>query len=78
LVEDVEPELQQKFLSVPAGSVLEPIARGDGFQLCRVTKKVEPNVDDPVVQERVDKRLLELHFARLVSNYIQWQGPMTK
>ena len=78
LVEDVEPELQQKFLSVPAGSVLEPIARGDGFQLCRVTKKVEPNADDPVVQERVDKRLLELHFAGLVSNHIQWQGPMTK
>jgi hypothetical protein len=75
LVEDIEPDLQQKFLSVPAGSVLEPIARGDGFQLCRILKKVEPNADDPVVQERVDKRLLDLHFAKLVSNHIQWQGP---
>lgn len=78
LVEDIEPDLQQKFLSVPAGSVLEPIARGDGFQLCRIVKKVEPNADDPVVRERVDKRLLDLHFAKLVSSHIQWQGPTTK
>jgi hypothetical protein len=78
LVEDVEPDLQQKFLSVPAGSVINPIPRGDGFQLCRIVKKVEPNADDPVVQERVDKRLLDLHFSELVANHIQWQGPMTK
>jgi hypothetical protein len=78
LVEDVEPDLQQKFLSVPAGSVIDPIPRGDGFQLYRIVKKVEPNADDPVVQERVDKRLLELHFVKLVSSCIQWQGPMTR
>lgn len=78
LVEDVEPDLQQKFLSVPAGSVIDPIPRGDGFQLCRIVKKTEPNPDDPVVQERVDKRLLDLHFSELVSKHIQWQGPMTQ
>jgi hypothetical protein len=78
LVEDVEPDLQQKFLSVTAGSVIDPIPRGDGFQLCRIVKKTEPDPNDPVVQERVDKRLLDLHFSELVSNHIQWQGPMTK
>ena len=78
LVEDIDPDLQQKFLSVPAGSVIEPIPRGDGFQLCRIVKKVEPNADDPLVQERVDKRLLDLHFSKLVGNHIQWQGPVTK
>lgn len=78
LVEDVEPDLQQKFLSVPAGSVIDPIPRGDGFQLCRIVKKMEPNPEDPVVQERVDKRLLDLHFSKLVGDHIQWQGPMTK
>jgi hypothetical protein len=77
LVEDIEPELQQKFLSVPAGSVIDPIARGDGFQLWRIIDKQEPNADDPEVQERVDKRILDLHFTKLVSNHIQWQGPMT-
>jgi len=78
LVEDIDPDLQQKFLSVPAGSVIEPIPRGDGFQLCRIVKKIEPNAEDPVVQERVDKRLLDLHFSTLVGNHIQWQGPTTR
>jgi hypothetical protein len=78
LVEDVEPDLQQKFLSVPAGTVVEPIQRGDGYQLCRIMKKLEPDANDPIVQERVDKRLLDLHFGQLVSSHIQWQGPMTK
>jgi hypothetical protein len=77
-VEDVEPDLQQKFLSVPAGGVIEPIPRGDGFQLCRIVQKTEPNPEDPVVQERVDKRLLDLHFSQLVSSHVQWQGPMTR
>ena len=78
LVEDIEPDLQQRFLSVPAGSVIDPIPLGEGFQLCRIVKKLEPNADDPVVQERVDKRLLDLHFSKLVGNHIQWQGPITK
>lgn len=76
LIEDIEPDLQQKFLSVPAGSVIDPIARGDGFQLCRIVEKIEPNADDPVIQERIDKRILDLHFSKLVANHIQWQGPM--
>lgn len=74
LIEDIEPDLQQKFLSVTTGSVLEPIARGDGFQLWRIVEKKEPNAEDPVVQERIDKRLLDLHFSKLVANNIHWQG----
>lgn len=77
LVEDIEPDLQQKFLSVSAGSVIEPIARGDGFQLWRIMEKLEPSAEDPVIQERIDKRILDLHFSKLVANHIQWQGPTT-
>jgi hypothetical protein len=76
LIEDIEPDLQQKFLSVSVGSVLDPIARGDGFQLWRIVEKIEPNANDPVVQERVDKRILDLHFSKLVANNIHWQGAM--
>jgi len=76
LIEDIDADLQQKFLSVSAGSVIDPIPRGDGFQLWRIVEKVEPNADDPAIQERVDKRLLDLHFAKLVANHIQWQGAM--
>lgn len=77
LIEDIEPDLQQKFLSVPKGDMLEPVARGDGFQLCRVIDKVEPKAEDPVIQARVDKRILDLHFSKLVSQHIQWSGPMS-
>src|SRR3989442_303104 len=46
LQEDIPTDLQQKFLSVGPGDVLEPIARGDGFELVQVIKKVEPEPDD--------------------------------
>ena len=51
LLEEIPEDLQQKFLSVPPGDILDPIARGDGFHVCRVIGKAEPDVDDPVVRE---------------------------
>ena len=44
LLEEMPEDLQQKFLSVTPGDVLEPIARGDGFHLCRIIAKAEPDV----------------------------------
>ena len=41
LLEDLPADEQQKFLSGSQGDVLEPIAHGDGFKLCRIIKKVE-------------------------------------
>jgi hypothetical protein len=76
LQEDIPTELQQKFLSVGPGEVLEPIARGDdGFELYHVIKKVEPQPDDPAVQARIDQRLLERHFSELASKYIETRLP---
>jgi hypothetical protein len=71
LLEDLPMDAQQRFLSVSAGNVLEPIARGDGFELCRVVKKIEPHVDDPTVKSRIDQRLLNRHFSELMSKYAQ-------
>ena len=42
LLEDIPIDTQQRFHSVSAGDVLEPFERGDGFELCRVMKKIEP------------------------------------
>ena len=50
LLEEIPEDLQQKFLSVHPGEILEPIARGDGFHLCRIIGKEEPDVDDPIVR----------------------------
>ena len=71
LLEDVPEDLQQKFLSVTPGEILEPISRGDGFHLCRIIEKAEPNVDDPAVMERAEKRILERHFEDLTAKHIQ-------
>ena len=74
LLEDVPEDLQQKFLSVTPGDVLDPIVRGESFHLCRIIAKAEPNLDDPVVRSRADDRILERHFEELTSRHIAWQS----
>ena len=61
LLEDTPIETQQRVLSVAAGDTIGPTARGDGFELCRVISKIEPQADDPSVTSRIDQRLLERH-----------------
>ncbi len=74
LLEDVPEDLQQKFLSVTPGTVLEPIVRGEGFHLCRIIRKAEPNVDDPLVKLRAEDRILDRHFGALCAQHIQWRN----
>jgi hypothetical protein len=71
LFEELPTDSQQALLGVSAGDVLEPVPRGDGFELWRLIKRVEPEPDDPSVKVRIDQRLLERHFSELVSKYIQ-------
>ena len=72
LLEDVPVDSQQKFLSASAGEVLDPIALGDGFRLCRVMGKSEPTLDDPVVRTRVEGWILRRHFSELTAQHIEW------
>lgn len=69
LLEDLTEDSQRKYVSVSPGDVLEPIPRGDGFELCRIIKKIEPRSDDPSVQSRVDRRLLDRYFSELTAKY---------
>ncbi len=62
LQEDIPQELQQKFLSVSPGDLLDPVPAGDGFELYRVTNKKEPQGDDPAVQERIDHLVIIATF----------------
>jgi hypothetical protein len=70
LQEDIPDELQQKFLSVTVGEILEPLARGDGFELYRVRSKTEPQSGDPAVHERIDNILLTRHFSELAARHV--------
>jgi hypothetical protein len=69
LFEDIPADLRPRFLSVSEGDVLDPVARGDGFELCRIIKKIEPRADDPTVGLRIEQRLLDRHFSELASKY---------
>jgi hypothetical protein len=71
LLEDVPIDAQQRFLCNSAGEVLKPIHRGDGFELYRILKKIEPHPDDPRVKARIDQRLLDRHFSELVNKYVE-------
>lgn len=76
VLEQIPEEMQQKFLSLTPGSLLEPTAREDGFVLTRLLQKREPKLDDPEVLARVDERILERHFADVSSGRIQWRIAM--
>jgi hypothetical protein len=71
ILEDLPVDQQHRFLSVSAGEVLQPLAHGDGFELRRILKKIEPELDDPSVKLRIDQRLLDRHFAELTSKHTQ-------
>jgi len=69
LLEDLPADAQQKYLSVSQGDLLEPMPHSDGFELCRVIKKVEPRLEDPTVKLRIDQQLLNQYFSDLTTKY---------
>ncbi len=69
LLEDLPADSQQKYLSVSQGDLLEAMPRGDGFELCRVIRKIEPRLEDPTVKLRIDQRLLNQYFSDLTTKY---------
>jgi hypothetical protein len=71
LLEDLPADLQSLFMSVSAGELMNPMSRGDGFQLCRVMNKVEPDAEDPAVQDRVKHRLLQRYFGELAAKHVE-------
>ena len=70
LLEELPADTQQKYLSASQGDLLEAMPHVDGFELCRVIKKIEPRLEDPTVKLRIDQRLLDQYFSDLTSKYI--------
>ncbi|PYK75664.1 MAG: hypothetical protein DME42_02000 [Verrucomicrobia bacterium] len=73
LLEDVPSEQQQKFLSVKAGTLFDPISRGDGFEVWRVKTRTEPSLQDATIRARLEKRIIDRCFNGLLSKYIDWK-----
>lgn len=72
VLEDISDDLQQRFLNVRPGTLIDPIQRGDGVELCRVIGKTEPSQDDPAVHRRIDTRILNRYFEELTAKNISW------
>jgi hypothetical protein len=70
--EEVPVEWQNRLANANPGAVLEPIPHGDGFHLCLLLRKWEPILGEPEVDARVERHLLERHFAMLSTPTIRW------
>jgi hypothetical protein len=73
LLEDVPLEQQQRFLSVKAGTLFDPIPRSDAFEVWRVKTRTEPSLQDPVIRARLEGRIVDRCFNELLSKYIDWK-----
>ena len=73
LLEDIPSEQQQRFLSVKAGTLFDPIPRGDAFEVWRVKTRTEPSLQDPVIRARLESRIVDRCFNELLSKHIDWK-----
>jgi len=68
---DCEATLQQDFLSAAPGEILGPKPYNEAFLISRIQAKKEPALTDKEIRARIDRRLLESHFADLSSKNIR-------
>src|SRR5437762_13770944 len=73
LLEDIPSEQQQRFLSVKAGALFDPIPRGDAFEVGRVKTRTEPSLQDAIIRARLESRIIDRCFNELLSKYIDWK-----
>ena len=73
LLEDIPLEQQQRFLSVKAGTLFDPIPRGDAFEVWRVKTRTEPSLQDPLIRARLESRIVDRCFNELLSKYVDWK-----
>jgi hypothetical protein len=74
---DALPEhLRQPVLFAAPGDVLPPIETDDGVHVCRLADKIEPRLDDPDVQGRVQDLLLSEALASVVAAQVEWCCPL--
>lgn len=77
LLEDLPVDVHERILCAAPGEVLDPLPRGDGFQVCRIHEKAEPEVADPEIRRRIEERILKSSFAELCAKHIRWRMPLT-
>ena len=74
-LEDFPADWQRLLLNAVPGQVVEPLEREEGFQLCRLIRKSEPDLMDAKVRGRVERQILERHFSELSARCVRWIIP---
>jgi hypothetical protein len=75
LAEDFPDEERQRLLCAPIGTVQEPARSGEVFRLDRVTRKIDPDLADAPIRERLERKILDTYFAESGSRDIRWILP---
>jgi len=71
-VDGLPPDLQECMSSGAPGETFPPRQVGEVFRICRIRKKIDPELNDPEVRERVKQTLLESAFEDLVRKHVVW------
>ena len=77
VLEDLPVASQRQILCAAPGEVLDPMQHGDGFQLVRLVRKIDPDLSNPEVSERVERQILESHFSELAAKWVRWMIPLS-
>jgi hypothetical protein len=72
VAEDLPEDERQRLLCAPVGEVQEPVQAEGVFRLTRVTRRKDPELSDALVRERLERRILDLHFSETGSKDIRW------
>jgi len=72
IFEDLPESWQRPLLASAPGDVLPPIDRGEGFQVCRVLTRHDPDLEAEEIRARIAQRILESHFSDLGARCLHW------
>ena len=75
LLDDLDADRQRTFLAAAPGNVLQPIQDEGRYEVCRLVRKVEPDLSDERVAGRIDESILDAHFAELTRKEVRWMIP---
>jgi hypothetical protein len=75
-MDEVEPDLQARFLAAEPGDLVGPVPTEDGFALAELREKRSPSGDDEDVQARAADALGFRAASRAVDELVVWLEPL--
>lgn len=71
-LEGLDDATQQKFLSAPPGHTFPPIPEGEDYVIHHVARKIEPDLKDEAIRQRLEHGLITRYFDELAATRITW------